>query len=96
MKRKVLFVDDDQILQRVTEKSLSAFNDQFELVVANDGFEAIKILEKIQVSLVCMDLIMPRMDGMGLLSSPANQLSGYPCYRHLRYGGGGTWASYRS
>jgi CheY-like chemotaxis protein len=66
MIRKVLFVDDDQILQLAIEKRLSAYSDQFSIVLANDGFDALKKLAEIPVSVICMDLMMPRMDGMGL------------------------------
>lgn len=66
MIRKILFVDDDQILQLAIEKCLSAFRDQFSIVLANDGFDALKKLAKMPFSAICMDLMMPRMDGMAL------------------------------
>lgn len=66
MIRKVLFVDDDQILQLAIEKRLSEYGDQFSVVLANDGFDALKKLEDVPVSVICMDLMMPRMDGMAL------------------------------
>lgn len=69
MVRKVLFVDDDQILQLAIEKRLSAYRDQFSIVLANDGFDALKKLAETPVSVICMDLMMPRMDGMGLHSN---------------------------
>lgn len=69
MIRKVLFVDDDQILQLAIEKRLSAYRDQFSIVLADDGFDALKKLAETPVSVICMDLMMPRMDGMGLHSN---------------------------
>ena len=68
MIRKVLYVDDDQIFQVVIEQLLSAHRDKFTLVLADDGFDAVKKLEKQAFSLICMDLIMPRMDGASLLA----------------------------
>lgn len=68
MIRKVLFVDDDQILQVVVGNDLSAYSEHFSLVMANDGFEAVKKLEEQAFSLVVVDLIMPRMNGMSLLA----------------------------
>ncbi len=67
MVRKVLFVDDDQILKLVVEKRLERLADHFEVVMAGDGFEALKLLERVPVSLICLDLKMPRMDGQSLL-----------------------------
>lgn len=78
MIRKILFVDDDQILQLAIEKRLAAFSDQFSVVLANDGFDALKVLEKTPVSLICMDLVMPRMDGMSLLNHVRANFSDIP------------------
>jgi CheY-like chemotaxis protein len=68
MTRKVLFVDDDQVLQRVMESRLSGEGNLYSLSSANDGFDALKKLEKSYYSLVVIDLIMPRLDGMSLFS----------------------------
>ncbi len=68
MARKVLIVDDDQIMVQALKKSFAAASDSFEVVTAKDGFDAVKTLETISVSLMVIDLIMPRMDGMTLLS----------------------------
>lgn len=68
MIRKVLLVDDDQILCTALEKRLAAFSDFFSVITAGDGFEAVKKLEQFSVSLIVLDLIMPRMDGISLLA----------------------------
>ncbi len=67
MVRNVLFVDDDQILQLAVEKRCAAHGAQFKLIFANDGFDAVKKLDTCSVSLICTDLVMPRMDGPSLL-----------------------------
>ncbi len=68
MVRNVLFVDDDQILQLAVEKRCAAHGGQFKLIYANDGFDAVKKLDTYSVSLICTDLVMPRMDGPSLLA----------------------------
>lgn len=68
MTRKILLVDDDQILLKALENRFTEFADQFEIITATDGFDACKKLEKVAVSLILLDLIMPRMDGMSLLT----------------------------
>ena len=78
MVRKVLFVDDDEILQVVVEKGLASFADTFAVVLAKDGFEALKKLENIAVSLIVIDLQMPRMDGLSLLSHIQETYSDIP------------------
>ena len=67
MIRKVLFVDDDQILRTAIEQRLSRHSESFGLVTAVDGFDAVGKLKEHPVSLVVVDLVMPRMDGMSLI-----------------------------
>lgn len=66
MSRKILFVDDDQVLQRVMQNQLAEVGSTYTLTFANDGFDAIKKLEKVYYSLVVVDMVMPRMDGLSL------------------------------
>lgn len=68
MLRNILFVDDDQILRSAVEKHLATYREHFSTVVACDGFDAVKKMKKMPFSLVVLDLIMPRMDGMSLVS----------------------------
>jgi CheY-like chemotaxis protein len=68
MIRKVLFVDDDQIMLLALQKRLEKYNDTFSIILAEDGFEAVRKLKENSVSLVVLDLKMPRMDGVSLLS----------------------------
>lgn len=68
MNRKILFVDDDRVLQIIAEQELAVFADHFSLVFANDGLDAIRKLESSYFSLVCIDLIMPRMKGANLFA----------------------------
>ena len=78
MIRKILLVDDDQILQLTLNRKLAEFNEEFEVVQAVDGFDALKKLEKSAFSLVCTDLMMPRMDGMSLISHIRTKYSDLP------------------
>ncbi len=68
MLRKILFVDDDQDLRCAVEKHLATYGEHFSTVLASDGFDAVKKLKMMPFSLVIADLIMPRMDGMSLVS----------------------------
>ena len=64
MKRKILFVDDDQVLRHLLQRYFAGFADSFTVVMVGDGFAAVKMLEKSAFSLVVLDLVMPRMDGI--------------------------------
>ena len=68
MIRKILVVDDDQVLQLTLKRKMIEFDEQFQVVQAVDGFDALQKLEDSAFSLVITDLLMPRMDGMNLIS----------------------------
>ena len=67
MIRKVLFVEDDQIMRAAIEQRLERHSQQFHLVTAVDGFDAVGKLKHYPFSLVVVDLVMPRMDGVSLI-----------------------------
>lgn len=68
MLRTILFVDDDQILRTAVEQRLNDNNDAFGVITATDGFDAVQKLKTAAVSLVVLDLVMPRMDGVSLIA----------------------------
>ncbi len=68
MVRNILFVDDDEVLCNAVTKSLAQYRENFAVVTACDGFEAVKQLKKVPASLVIVELILPRMDGMSLIN----------------------------
>jgi CheY-like chemotaxis protein len=68
MPKKVLIVDDDRILMRLTEKKLKKHEHDFTVLTAEDGLQAVAILKEHHLSLVVTDLHMPHMDGFALLA----------------------------
>ena len=74
MKSKVLVADDSPLVQRMIEKMLTGAG--YEVVIAADGQEAVEKARG-DVSLVILDLQMPRMDGhaacRALKSDPATR-----------------------
>ncbi len=68
MSRNVLFADDDKVMLAAVEKRFAIYKDTFSMVKAYDGFEAVKRLKECPISLIVLDLKMPRMDGMSLLA----------------------------
>ena len=57
----ILVVDDDKTITDAIEVYLNS--EGYNIFKANDGIEALKILEKKEVHLIIMDLMMPKMDG---------------------------------
>ena len=64
-RRRVLVVDDDESLRRVTQVQLEQAG--YETKVAADGNEAMRLLLKFPQDLVITDLRMPGMSGLELL-----------------------------
>ncbi len=65
---KVLIAEDDLKLQRFLHGRLEKYKDKFEVICADNGEEAIKILKQKYISLLVTDIVMPKVDGMALLS----------------------------
>ena len=64
----VLIVDDDLTFQRILGISLQKYKNDFEVILANNGEEAINVLEHRDIALLVTDLIMPKVDGLALLA----------------------------
>ncbi len=63
-KKKVLLVDDSAIILRQLQKILEE-SGKFDVVgQAKNGIEGIQQYASLKPDIVCMDLIMPQMDGL--------------------------------
>jgi CheY-like chemotaxis protein len=63
--KKILVVDDDDAIRSMVERVLR--REQFEVESARDGHEAIQKLAENDYATVLLDLMMPRVDGHGVL-----------------------------
>ncbi len=64
---RVLVVDDSAYVRKVVRQMLSR-SPFIEVVgVAHDGLEALELVAQLQPDVVTLDLIMPRLDGIGFL-----------------------------
>ena len=66
-KNKILVVDDTKMYQTIYKTKL--MSEGFEVKVAGNGAEAIKILLEEAFDLVLLDLTMPLMDGFKVLQA---------------------------
>lgn len=62
---KILVVDDDDAIRGMVERVLK--REKFEVDSARDGFEAIEKLSRNDYGTILLDLMMPRVDGHGVL-----------------------------
>ncbi len=58
---KVLVVDDEELIRNVVKEYLLLEN--YQVIEASDGYEAIKAVKDDDIDFVVMDIMMPHMDG---------------------------------
>ena len=75
--KKVLIVEDDVFLVKAYEAKLR--KDGLELMVVNDGDQAMEAMGSFQPDLVLLDLVMPRKDGFAFLE----EIKQHPEYKDV-------------
>ena len=65
--KQILIVEDDRPMARALELKLN--NSGFAAKAVNDGEEALMELEKNKYDLMLLDLVMPKLDGFGVMSA---------------------------
>jgi len=58
----ILLVEDNLLNQRIVTYSLKKYN--YEVIVANNGVEAIEYFREKKFDVILMDIMMPIMDGL--------------------------------
>ena len=78
-KMRVLVVDDSRTLRKVLVRELRQIG-PMQIEEASDGVEALEILQARTFDLVLLDMEMPELDGLGVLTAlkDSGQLSGLP------------------
>lgn len=63
--RKILIVDDDPLVHMLYKRHLE--KEGFELLMARNGVEALKVAAESKPDLILMDVMMPAKDGISAL-----------------------------
>ncbi len=72
---KILAVDDEVHIRLLLEQTLEELEDQgIELLMAQDGEEALAIITSEQPDLVILDVMMPKIDGFEVCDTVKNKL----------------------
>ena len=63
---RVLVADDDPAIRMLVQRVL--VRQGYEVLTANDGADAIEQLDRDRFDLLVLDLMMPRVDGIGVIA----------------------------
>lgn len=81
--KKILVIDDEVHLRKLYHAELSS--EGYQVVMADNGFEGIKICEDEDPDLVIVDIRMPGMDGLETISRILNLERKRPVIIHTAY-----------
>lgn len=74
----ILVVDDEETIRKLLQKHLG--RNGYDVLVAEDGETALRVLatEGERIDLVILDMVMPRIDGLGVLIELRRELPDLP------------------
>lgn len=65
----ILIVDDEPAIVKLHARMVSSWSPESHIVTAGNGREALQIIHEVHPDLVLLDLMMPELDGFGVLSA---------------------------
>ena len=74
--QKVLIVDDEPHIRLLLEQTLEDLEDEgIEILTADNGESALKIIQTERPAIVFLDVMMPKMNGFDVCNKVKNELS---------------------
>jgi len=64
---RILYVEDEPALGKIVKESLQSRN--YEVIMAEDGLNALKLFPSSQVDICVLDIMLPKMDGYSLAAA---------------------------
>ena len=65
MAKKILLVEDEEIMISLLKRKLTS--EGYEISVARDGEEGLKVMRKTKPDLILLDIVMPKMGGFEVM-----------------------------
>lgn len=76
MKKKLLIVDDESHIRMLIEQTLEDLEDEgVQLLFAENGEQALQIIQEEKPNLVFLDVMMPKMNGMEVCQKVKKELN---------------------
>ena len=73
--KKILIVDDEPHVRLLLEQTFEKLEDQgVELILADNGEDALEIIKEKRPELVFLDVMMPKMNGFDVCNAVKNEL----------------------
>ncbi len=77
----ILIVDDEEKIANIIAKYLRLYNGFNNIIIANDGVQAVQKISNQDFDLVITDLVMPKRDGLILIDN----IQKVPKYNNLKF-----------
>lgn len=81
----IVIADDDPIVREIAREMLAST--AHAAILAEDGNEVIRLLERLRIDLLVTDMLMPNMDGVELIMAVRDR---YPAVKVLAISSGGS------
>jgi len=65
MAKKIIIIEDEEIILNLLQKKLT--NEGFEVSIAREGREGLKVMKEVKPDLVLLDIVMPNMGGFEVM-----------------------------
>ena len=65
---KIIIADDNKNFSENLEQFLESNEDMTVVGMTNNGLDALKMVEELEPDILILDLILPRLDGLGVLN----------------------------
>ncbi len=73
-KKRVLIIDDEEFFCKLVKKNIEQTG-EFEVHIATNGDDGIRLIKELKPDLVLLDIVMPGMDGTEVASQIRNDKS---------------------
>jgi CheY-like chemotaxis protein len=67
MPKRILIIEDEEILMNLLQRKLT--QEGYEVSIARDGDEGLKLMKEASPDLILLDILMPRMGGIEVMEA---------------------------